>query len=302
MLWVLTWTQMLLWMNHQPSWHHRSFTELKHAALMLKEHRRPSKPLTSQNQNLIEHSGDAATARSTEVQLCSAHNPEDPSGGPTSTHQRGFSTQHEALMMWLISGRYKVSSALFTFTPLSFCFYLLSGVVSFSLLAGASWRSGRLAKSSCSASPIARDRTTIFPSLDTQTNKASQEHTGTAWRHDDEGHTGWDDKETTHKQAVTAPHPAHIHFVHKDRVGERCTPWSGTHISGLLCTSYPHLHFMKAHVINIIKHLTVNESFTAQISFSIFLFNTNIQNVKMLQVVSKEQQRKTNTWKTKITF
>lgn len=50
----------------------------------------------------------------------------------------------------------------------SLCHYLFSGVVSFSLLAGASCRSGRLAKSSCSARPIARDRTTIFPSLDTQ--------------------------------------------------------------------------------------------------------------------------------------
>lgn len=62
-------------------------------------------------------------------------------------------------------------------SSLSFSHYLFSGVVSFSLLAGASCRSGRLAKSSCSARPIARDRTTIFPSLDTQTNQTSQHHT-----------------------------------------------------------------------------------------------------------------------------
>lgn len=68
--------------------------------------------------------------------------------------------------------------------------YLFSGVVSFSLLAGASCRSGRFAKSSCSASPIARDRTTIFPSLDTQTTRTSQEHAGmTTNRHGDTGHT-----------------------------------------------------------------------------------------------------------------
>lgn len=41
--------------------------------------------------------------------------------------------------------------------------YLLSGGVSW--LGGTSCRSGRLAKSSCSANPIARERTTIFPSL-----------------------------------------------------------------------------------------------------------------------------------------
>lgn len=46
--------------------------------------------------------------------------------------------------------------------------YLFSDELSFSLLAGASCRSGRLAKSSCSARPMARERTTIFPSLDTQ--------------------------------------------------------------------------------------------------------------------------------------
>lgn len=67
-------------------------------------------------------------------------------------------------------------------SPLPFSRYLFSGVVSFSLLAGASCRSGRLAKSSCSASPIARDRTTIFPSLDThthtQTDRTSQDHRG----------------------------------------------------------------------------------------------------------------------------
>lgn len=46
--------------------------------------------------------------------------------------------------------------------------YLFSDELSFSLFAGASCRSGRLAKSSCSARPMARERTTIFPSLDTQ--------------------------------------------------------------------------------------------------------------------------------------
>lgn len=63
-------------------------------------------------------------------------------------------------------------------SPLSFSHYLFSGVVSFSLLAGASCRSGRLAKSSCSASPIARDRTTIFPSLDTHAHRQTDRQTG----------------------------------------------------------------------------------------------------------------------------
>lgn len=59
--------------------------------------------------------------------------------------------------------------------------YLFSDELSFSLFAGASCRSGRLAKSSCSARPMARERTTIFPSLNTQRTQTltTEQHTHT---------------------------------------------------------------------------------------------------------------------------
>lgn len=129
-----------------------------------------------------------------------------------------------------------VSFVLLTLTPLCrFCYYLLSGVVSFSLLAGASWRSGRLAKSSCSASPIARDRTTIFPSLDTQTNKESQDHTGTVCRNTTAGwgrgvgvgHTRANKKTRTNRQ--WRQHTQHTFILCTKRKWER----GGRPLSGI---------------------------------------------------------------------
>lgn len=95
--------------------------------------------------------------------------------------------------------------------------YLFSGVVSFSLFAGASWRSGRLAKSSCSARPIARDRTTIFPSLDTHTNQTSQHHTCRQTKHKQRHVCQRTHSKSTDHSNTYRTHPFH----EKERVGER---------------------------------------------------------------------------------
>lgn len=101
-----------------------------------------------------------------------------------------------------------------------FSHYLFSGVCSFSLLAGASCRSGRLAKSSCSASPIARDRTTIFPSLDTQTNETHHKSTQVCRQIGTGTHTI--QHTPKHKQAVTdkQQHTQHT-FIHVQRESGR---------------------------------------------------------------------------------